>query len=151
MQRETNSIDAKPIPKEFESKAFATWRQNFLANFMQIRSDSRKIKTEIKSMLDTAYFPNSAVKDEAVRLEREAAKIERRSKAHIDSVKIALSYTSETGKRDEDKENEARDMYINRYLSGSETRKNNFTRDLTTLQNSWNSIRGQIIDNRGPR
>lgn len=145
-----NEIPTPTSTREFESEAFATWKKNYLTDFLKLRSDATKIRSEIDTALDSAYFPNTALKDESKNLVDNARKIILRTKSHMDAVKIVLSYTSNTGSRDPDKEAEARDIYINRYLNGSHTRREKFKRDLDTIQRSWNSIRSQIIYN-GPR
>ena len=145
-----NEIPTPTSTREFESEVFATWKKNYLTDFLKIRSDAAMIRSEIERVLDTAHFPNTALKGESKNLVDNARKIIRRTKAHMNAVKVSLSYTSNTGSRDPDKEITARDTYIDRYLNGSHTRREKFKRELDTIQRSWNSIRSQVIYN-GPR
>lgn len=140
-----NEIPTSKSTREFESEAFATWKKNYLTDFLKLSSDASKIGSEINTSIDSAYFPNAALKTESKNLERSARKIIRGAKAHMNAVKVALSYTSDTGSRDPGKEIDARDKYVDRYLNGSNSRRETYKRDLDTLQRSWNSIKSQII------
>lgn len=145
----TSEIKSSEQARDFDSKAFATWKQNFLGNLLSKSTQASKIKSDVRDMVDNAYFPNNELKDEAKKLGREARNIESKIKTHIQTAQSSMTYTSKTGKRDDVLEAEARDNYVNIYLNSSNSLVERVTRELETIEIRWNSIKVQVI--RGPR
>ena len=141
-------ISTSNATREFESKAFATWKSRFLNDLMLTRTKSDKIRNDIKLALNGgAYFPNSALKDEAKSISADASATSNKIKSHVTTAQSNLSYTSETGKRDNFEEQEALTKYNNIYSTRTATLVERVKRDTNTVESRWNSIRSQIIYN----
>lgn len=141
-------ISTSNATREFESNAFVTWKSRFLNDLMLTRTKSDRIRNDIKSALDGgAYFPNSALKVEAKSIASDASKTSSKIKSHVTTAQSNLSYTSETGKRDNFEEQEALTKYNNIYSIRTATLVERVKRDTSTVESRWNSIRSQIIYN----
>ena len=141
-------ISTSNATREFESNAFVTWKSKFLNDLMLTRTKSDKIKNDIKLALNGgAYFPNSALKDEATSISADASDTSNKIKSHVILSQSNLSYTSETGKRDNFEEQEALLKYNNIYSTRTASLVERVIRDTNTAESRWNSIRSQVIYN----